>query len=235
MSAQRNEIKELRSHQGFYGEDGRRIRADFIAFKDNEIKELRSHHGEVLQAVKERHIERIDEKDNEIKQLKADNLELDQLEYDFRHENKGLRAMVTRGETLIAEKDKEIKDLRANAASNAVDAKSVLDYSREMSNENKDLEAIADTLFKKNKELQADALRAGDLANENKELRGYRAKAKVVKARLRNEIKDLQQELATSRDYSDRQSAVIRHYVNNNAELAKTATNLQHFRRFSND
>jgi len=74
-----------------------------------------------------------------------------------------------------------------------------------------------------------------DRLNEIRELRGYRAKAKVVKARLRNEIKDLQQELATSRDYSDKQADVIRHYVNNNAELDKAATNLQHFRRFSND
>jgi AAA15 family ATPase/GTPase len=73
------------------------------------------------------------------------------------------------------------------------------------------------------------------MSNEIKGLRGYRAKAKVVKARLRNEIKDLQQELATSRDYSDKQADVIRHYVNNNAELDKAATNLQHFRRFSND
>ena len=220
------EIKDLH--------DSVRQRDALITGKDKEVAHLH-----VLLDADEKVF---DKKDNEIKQLRLEQIAVQEGQvWQLRNKIKQLRAQASIDSKVLSAQRNEIKELR-DALHMAIKA------SLAKHNEIKELRAgveVYDALCGDDeKDHEIKQLRAccdeWSLLSDrkDKEFKYLKAEKGILSdhfAEKDNEIKNLHQEVATLRDYSDKQADVIRHYVNNNAELAKTATNLQHFRRFSND
>ena len=152
----------------------------------------------------------IDEKVKEIKELRADYDNRQAVINENAKEISKLDKAVAELGRLIGEKDNEIKLLREQA---------VVD---------------AETVREKAKEIKTFELVCGAKANKIKDLEGALKIVRHLRSENVHENGQLQQEVATLRDYSDKQADVIRHYVSRIADLEQ-AENSQCFRRLDHD
>ena len=215
VAAKNNEIKELRDENENLSLIIDRKRNDY-----NDLNEMRNGSAQAS-ADKTKEIKELKavaiEMRNEVNNLQADREILSQLEDDYRKEIKDLHDSVRQRDALITVKDKKNGQLRVLL--NGADA-----HIRENDSEIKELRA-------ENKTFE---LVCGAKANKIKDLEGALKIVRHLRSENVHENGQLQQEVATLRNYSDKQAEVIRHYLSRIAELEQ-AENPQPFRRVSND